>query len=209
MLILPMTGLGAVSPQTCICKDQDCRDLSLNAQANGLVMVTKRPKILYRTCKVLSGTHRLKGIDMAQSDRDVLTANQVDQLVGDRIRRRRILMGLTQDQLGEALGISYQQIQKYETGANRVSAGRLYLIAKKLEVSPGWFFDPSKSDTTSDDFDGIGSSRLPMGFVRGFPRIEDERVKTLLVSLVRAMGGAEETETQPPASQNGYSRPNA
>lgn len=120
-----------------------------------------------------------------------LTAGEVDRLVGDRIRRRRILMGLTQDQLGEALGISYQQIQKYETGANRVSAGRLYLISECLEVSPGWFFDPAKSDASSDDFDELGSSRLLMEFVRSFARIEDERVKSLLVSLVKAMAGGE------------------
>lgn len=116
-----------------------------------------------------------------------LTASEVDRLVGDRIRRRRILMGLTQDQLGEALGISYQQIQKYETGANRVSAGRLYLIGECLEVSPGWFFDPAKSDASSDDFDELGSSRLLMEFVRSFARIDDERVKSILVSLVKAM----------------------
>ena len=64
------------------------------------------------------------------------TASEVDTIVGERIRRRRILAGLTQDQLGEALGVSYQQIQKYETGANRVSAGRLYLLAERLDVSP-------------------------------------------------------------------------
>lgn len=116
-----------------------------------------------------------------------LTASEVDRLVGDRIRRRRILMGLTQDQLGETLGISYQQIQKYETGANRVSAGRLYLIGECLEVAPGWFFDPVKSDASSDDFNELGSSRLLMEFVRSFARIEDERVRSLLVSLVKAM----------------------
>ncbi len=120
-----------------------------------------------------------------------LTAAEVDRLVGDRIRRRRILMGLTQDQLGEALGISYQQIQKYETGANRVSAGRLYLIGECLEVSPGWFFDPAKSDASSDDFDELGSSRLLMEFVRSFARINDERVKSHLVSLVKAMADGE------------------
>ena len=120
-----------------------------------------------------------------------LTASEVDRLVGDRIRRRRILMGLTQDQLGEALGISYQQIQKYETGANRVSAGRLYLIGQCLDVSPGWFFDPAKSDASSGDFDELGSSRLLMEFVRSFARIDDERVKSLLVSLVKAMAVGE------------------
>lgn len=115
------------------------------------------------------------------------SAADIDQRVGDRIRRRRILMGLTQDQLGEALNISYQQIQKYETGANRVSAGRLYLIARKLEVAPGWFFDTDPHDSDTDPLLAPGSSRLVMDFVRGFARINDERLKSLIVSLVRTL----------------------
>jgi len=134
---------------------------------------------------------------MTDLENTALTASEVDRLVGDRIRRRRILMGLTQDQLGESLGISYQQIQKYETGANRVSAGRLYLIATRLDVSPGWFFDPVKSDASSDDFDELGSSRLLMEFVRSFARIKDERLKSVLVSLVRAMTDDEEPTITP------------
>ena len=131
---------------------------------------------------------------MTDLENTTLSASEVDRLVGDRIRRRRILMGLTQDQLGESLGISYQQIQKYETGANRVSAGRLYLIASRLDVSPGWFFDPVKSDASSDDFDELGSSRLLMEFVRSFARIKDERLKSVLVSLVRAMAEDEDVD---------------
>ncbi len=136
---------------------------------------------------------------MIEPEKIALTASEVDRLVGDRIRRRRILMGLTQDQLGESLGISYQQIQKYETGANRVSAGRLYLIAERLEVSPGWFFDPAKSDASSSDFDDLGSSRLLMEFVRCFARIGDERIKSVLVALVKAMAD-EESDRELPAN---------
>jgi len=137
---------------------------------------------------------------MIEPEKIALTASEVDRLVGDRIRRRRILMGLTQDQLGESLGISYQQIQKYETGANRVSAGRLYLIGERLEVAPGWFFDPAKSDASSDDFEEIGSSRLLMEFVRSFARIQDERVKSVLVALVKAMA---DEDTVMPETTNG------
>lgn len=140
---------------------------------------------------------------MTELETTPLTASEVDRLVGDRIRRRRILMGLTQDQLGESLGISYQQIQKYETGANRVSAGRLYLIANRLEVAPGWFFDPVKSDASSSDFDELGSSRLLMEFVRSFARISDERLKTVLVSLVRAMAEEEDEGDARPSNGNG------
>lgn len=142
---------------------------------------------------------------MTDSESKILSAGEVDRLVGDRIRRRRILMGLTQDQLGESLGISYQQIQKYETGANRVSAGRLYLIAARLDVSPGWFFDPVKSDASSEDFDELGSSRLLMEFVRSFARIKDDRLKSVLVSLVRTMTDEDNTEIH--KTGNGHERP--
>ncbi|MEM1390279.1 MAG: helix-turn-helix transcriptional regulator [Pseudomonadota bacterium] len=143
-----------------------------------------------------------------------VTATEIDSRVGDRIRRRRILMGLTQDQLGEALGISYQQIQKYETGANRVSVGRLYLIAQKLGVSPGWFFDGSLSDASRDDIGELGSSRLLMDFVRNFSRVQDERLRTAIVALVRAMADAEDAGivsdgTIPSLPTNGDARPQA
>jgi len=135
-------------------------------------------------------------ISQATDQTPQFSAAEIDDRVGDRIRRRRILMGLTQDQLGEALGISYQQIQKYETGANRVSVGRLYLIAEKLGVSPGWFFDGSLSDASRTDIDDLGSSRLLMDFVRNFSRIEDDRLKTAIVALVRAMADNEASDKE-------------
>jgi transcriptional regulator with XRE-family HTH domain len=114
-------------------------------------------------------------------------ASLIDRQVGERVRRRRILLGLTQDQLAEVLGISYQQIQKYETGANRISAGRLAQIADALEVQPGWFFGATEqSDSAS------GSSRAVIELVRNFSRIEDERIRTHLMALVRALAGSSE-----------------
>jgi transcriptional regulator with XRE-family HTH domain len=65
----------------------------------------------------------------------------VDVHVGRRVRHMRILQDQTQEQLGEKIGVSYQQIQKYETGANRISASRLYWIAVQFGVAPGWFFE--------------------------------------------------------------------
>lgn len=115
-----------------------------------------------------------------------ITASAIDRLVGDRIRQRRILMGLTQDQLGAALGISYQQVQKYETGANRVSAGRLYLIAQRLEISPGWFFDPVTNGLGDADLTENNSSRLLIEFVRHFNQVDD-RFRGILLNLVRAL----------------------
>ena len=68
-------------------------------------------------------------------------AHPVDEHVGKRIRQRRWLVGMTQQQLAEHVGIKFQQIQKYETGANRVSASRLWDIASTLDVSTNFFFD--------------------------------------------------------------------
>lgn len=120
---------------------------------------------------------------MAQSA--LTDPNAVDRQVGERIRRRRILLGMTQDQLAAALGISYQQVQKYETSANRVSAGRLAQIARVLDAPVGWFF--GTHERSGDD--GAGTSRTVIELVRNFSRIDDERVRTHLMALVRALAG--------------------
>jgi len=116
-------------------------------------------------------------------------ANQVDRQVGERMRRRRILLGLTQDQVADALGISYQQIQKYETGANRISAGRLAQIAEVLEVLPGWFFGVAEAADEPGN-----SSRAVIELVRNFSRIEDDRVRSHLMALMRALSGGGEVD---------------
>jgi len=65
----------------------------------------------------------------------------VDDFVGKRVRQRRRLLGLTQQQLAAAIGVRFQQIQKYECGANRIYAGRLWSLAQALQVPPDYFFD--------------------------------------------------------------------
>lgn len=118
-------------------------------------------------------------------------ANQVDRQVGERIRRRRILLGLTQDQVADALGISYQQIQKYETGANRISAGRLAQIAEVLEVLPGWFFGLAEVADAP-----VNSSRAVIELVRNFSKVEDERVRAHLMALIRALSGGADLDEE-------------
>lgn len=77
----------------------------------------------------------------------------VDVHVGQRVRQRRWMLGMTQQQLGEAVGIKFQQIQKYETGMNRVSASRLWDIAAALDVPVGFFFEgiEDKFDTEAGE----------------------------------------------------------
>jgi len=68
-------------------------------------------------------------------------AQQTDRQVGSRIRMRRRVLHITQERLGHAIGVTFQQIQKYETGTSRVSAGRLWKIADVLQCDIAWFFD--------------------------------------------------------------------
>ena len=70
-----------------------------------------------------------------------LRINSVDRYIGARIRERRIMMGVAQQQLARKIGVTYQQAHKYEHGLNRVSAGRLFDIAQALAVTPSWFFE--------------------------------------------------------------------
>lgn len=85
----------------------------------------------------------------------------VDVHVGKRIRHRRWLTGMTQQQLAEAVGIKFQQIQKYETGANRVSASRLWDIAEALEVDVAFFFEGIEKDADE------GGKTLPTDIIAG------------------------------------------
>src|SRR3712207_3922396 len=68
-------------------------------------------------------------------------ANEIDAHVGSRLRLRRLLLGVSQERLGDALGLTFQQIQKYERGANRIGASRLYDLARAFDVPIGYFFD--------------------------------------------------------------------
>ncbi len=77
----------------------------------------------------------------------------IDKHVGQRLRQRRWVIGITQQQLAEAVGIKFQQIQKYETGANRVSASRLWDISKVLDVPISYFFDEVSEDVPGSSID--------------------------------------------------------
>lgn len=82
--------------------------------------------------------------------------NFVDRHVGNRVRMRRLLVGMSQEKLGELLGITFQQVQKYEKGSNRVSASRLFQISRVLGVTVQYFYDELKSD--DDDLAGLAES---------------------------------------------------
>jgi transcriptional regulator with XRE-family HTH domain len=113
---------------------------------------------------------------------------QIDQHVGERIRLRRTELGLTQDQLAQALEVSYQQIQKYETGANRISAGRAYEIARKLGVDIIYLFEGLAPETDHvGSVEHGGRQRSAIELVRQFAQIRDPEVRAAVGGLVKTI----------------------
>jgi transcriptional regulator with XRE-family HTH domain len=114
---------------------------------------------------------------------------RIDQHVGERIRARRTELGLTQEQLAEALNVSYQQVQKYETGANRISAGRIFELARKLRVDVGYFFEGLPLDAPAEPvpLEHGGRQRSAIELVRKFAQIEDPQVRSAIAALVKAI----------------------
>jgi transcriptional regulator with XRE-family HTH domain len=119
------------------------------------------------------------------------TANAVDRHVGVRIRTQRIVRGFSQTELGKAVGITFQQVQKYEKGTNRVSASRLQQIANVLEVTPDFFFDGASAKAVGDSgceevavIDEFISSRDGVALSQAFTRIRDVKIRRSIVLLV-------------------------
>src|SRR5947209_15228121 len=98
---------------------------------------------------------------------------EIEQHVGSRIRQRRIMMGLTQQQLADLIGVTYQQAHKYERGINRVSAGRLYEISQVLSVPVSYFFDGLQQ--TENVRSVSPRERMCLELARNFAQIPNER----------------------------------
>jgi transcriptional regulator with XRE-family HTH domain len=115
-------------------------------------------------------------------------ADATDHAVGQKIRAQRIMQGLSQTELGERVGVTFQQIQKYEKGSNRVSAGRLKQIAEILQVPISFFFDGVAGKGTVAENINAGLSFLEtaasVGLVRAFAEIESQDVRSGIVTLV-------------------------
>jgi transcriptional regulator with XRE-family HTH domain len=108
----------------------------------------------------------------------------IDHHVGSRIRERRVLLGLTQQQLADLIGVTYQQAHKYERGINRVSAGRLYEIARVLSVPVTFFFDGIEAEAETAR---SPRERMCLELARNFAQISNERHQEALSQLARAL----------------------
>ncbi len=131
-----------------------------------------------------TGKDRTPGDRAAPSRRSVGRTQDIDRHVGARVRERRIMLGLTQQQLADLIGVTYQQAHKYERGINRVSAGRLYEIAQVLSVPVGYFFDglngqPARAVSPRE--------RMCLELARNFAQIPNERHQEALSQLARVL----------------------
>ncbi len=113
----------------------------------------------------------------------------VDVHVGSRVRLRRTLLGMNQTQFGEALGLSFQQVQKYERGFNRISASRLYQLSQILDVPVSFFFDELVDEAKAGSPDDISLKRETLELVRAYYRIRDPAARKRLYDMTQAMAG--------------------
>lgn len=132
--------------------------------------------------------------------------NPIDVHVGTRVRFRRMLLGMSQEKLGEMLGLTFQQVQKYEKGINRIGASRLFELANVLGVNVQFFYDEAPEligQTAVQGFSEEGATDYVGGFLksregielnRAFARIADPKVRRSIVDLVRSIADDDEIE---------------
>lgn len=130
-------------------------------------------------------------------------ANAVDAHVGNQVRLRRMLIGMSQEKLGQLLGLTFQQVQKYERGINRIGAGRLFEIAHVLGVNIRYFYD-GLGDTPSGRAHGSAEEAEPPQLVHfatsgeglqlnmAFMRITDHKVRKRILDLVKSLADDDE-----------------
>ena len=145
-------------------------------------------------------------MDRGRSDSGV--PNPIDVHVGSRVHLRRRLLGMSQQKLGEAIGLHYQQVQKYERGSTRVGASRLFDLARVLYVPVGFFFDdmsddvaarsPGQSKGTASEAVDVGpdpmAKRENLDLVRAYYNIHDASLRKRLFELIKALATGSETE---------------
>ncbi len=130
--------------------------------------------------------------------------NPVDVHVGARVRLRRTLLGMSQEKLGDAIGLTFQQVQKYERGANRIGSSRLFDLSRVLDVPIEFFFDEMPGDVAaSSPAQTRGMAEAPVSYeldpmakretlelVRAYYKITDPHVRKRLFELTKALGAA-------------------
>ena len=122
--------------------------------------------------------------------------NPIDRHVGSRVRMRRMMLSMSQEKLGNSLGLTFQQVQKYEKGTNRIGASRLQQISHILQVPVSFFFEGAPTMGTSGRAEGMGEAPSPayvsdflatsdgLALTKAFMRIADSKLRRRIVDLV-------------------------
>ena len=155
----------------------------------------------------LRGDQRMSRPELGNGDKES-RPSPIDVHVGSRIRLRRTLLGMSQERLGEALGLTFQQVQKYERGVNRVGASRLFDLARVLDVPISFFFDdmpeklsggfgaghairPNRQSGFADAQDSFGDDTLnrreTLELVRAYYRISDPAIRKRVFELIKSL----------------------
>ena len=127
--------------------------------------------------------------------------NPTDKHVGSRVRMRRMMLGMSQEKLGDSLGLTFQQVQKYEKGTNRIGASRLQQISQILQVPVSFFFEGAPSALLSGRHEGMSEAPSPayvsdflatsdgLALTKAFMRIDDSKLRRRIVDLVEQIAG--------------------
>ena len=122
--------------------------------------------------------------------------NPIDKHVGSRVRMRRMMLGMSQEKLGNNLGLTFQQVQKYEKGTNRIGASRLQQISHILQVPVSFFFEGAPANVNAPRVDGVNEAPSPayvsdflatsdgLALTKAFMRISDSKLRRRIVDLV-------------------------
>jgi len=131
--------------------------------------------------------------------------NPVDLHVGAKVRTRRKIVGFSQTELADAIGVTFQQVQKYERGANRISASKLWDIASKLKTSMAYFFDGYAEGETPDGFAPSDSEVFVHNFLmttegvelaEAFPRIKSAQQRRKILDLVKSLAADRDDQSE-------------
>jgi transcriptional regulator with XRE-family HTH domain len=129
--------------------------------------------------------------------------NPTDKHVGSRVRMRRMMLGMSQEKLGDALGLTFQQVQKYEKGTNRIGASRLQQISQILQVPVSFFFEGAPAAVTVGHQDGLSEAPSPayvsdflatpdgLALTKAFMKIKDSKLRRRIVDLVEQIVGSD------------------
>ncbi len=154
---------------------------------------------------------RENGIGEADGEeRNARRPNPIDIHVGTRVRLRRMILGMSQEKLGESLGLTFQQVQKYEKGVNRIGASRLFDLAHVLGVPVQFFYEEAPNSTSVSSMAAGMAERPAESYVseflgsrdglelnKAFSRIADPKIRRSIVELVRSISGEDADKPSP------------